>query len=295
MKKITFVGLGAMGLPMAKNLIFSGYQVCGIDKNLDSVKALDAMGGTHFESNLQAYENTDVLIIMVINSTQAKEVLLAEGALNAMPHDACVCLMSTCPPAEVADIDLLVTQGGKQFVDCPVSGGVAGAINGTLTLMAACKKATYEQVLPIFNVLGKRIFHVGEQAGQGAMCKTINQLLCGLHLAVAAEAFSLAKKGGLDTKLLLEIMSGSSASSWMLNDRGNRMLQNEPEVTSTVDIFVKDLSIVSQAGRDTKAALPLTAVALQMFLSASGRGEGLLDDSQVIRSYDALNGTQTYN
>jgi len=292
MKKITFVGLGAMGLPMAKNLITAGYQVYGVDKNRDLNKALQAVGGISFENDIDGYLNTDVLIIMVINSTQAKEVLLAHGALNALPPDTSVCLMSTCPPAEVADIDLLVTQSGKQFVDCPVSGGVAGAINGTLTLMAACKKATYEQVLPIFNVLGKRIFYVGEQAGQGSMCKTINQLLCGLHLAVAAEAFSLAKKGGLDTKLLLEIMSGSSASSWMLNDRGARMLEDEPEVTSTVDIFVKDLSIVSQAGRDAKAALPLTAVALQMFLSASGRGEGLLDDSQVIRSYDALNGTQ---
>lgn len=291
MKKITFVGLGAMGFPMAKNLINSGLPIYGVDKNKSFVKSLIAEGGASFSKDLHAYANTHVLIIMVVNSTQAKEVLLIEGALNALPHDAIVCLMSTCPPAEVVEIALIVAQAGKKFIDCPVSGGVVGAIAGTLTIMAACERTIYEQVLPIFNVLGKRIFHVGEQAGQGAMCKTINQLLCGLHLAVAAEAFSLAKKSGLDLNLLLEIMRGSSASSWMLNDRGNRMLQNEPEVTSTIDIFVKDLSIVSQAGRDAKAGLPLTAVAMQMFLSASGRGEGLLDDSQVIRSYDVINGT----
>lgn len=291
MKNITFIGLGAMGLPMAKNLISAGYEVCGIDKKVDAVNALRVAGGKPYDDSQQALAQADMLIIMVINSAQAKAVLQTGDALHYLPNHAVVCLMSTCPPAEVESIALMVTQSGKAFIDCPVSGGVSGADAGSLTLMAACDKSTFEQALPVFHALGKRIFHVGEKPGQGAMCKTINQLLCGLHIAVAAEAFSLAKKGGLDTKLLLEIMSGSSASSWMLNDRGTRMLENEPEVTSTVDIFVKDLSIVSQAGQDAKAALPLTAVALQMFLSASGRGEGLLDDSQVIRSYDALNGT----
>jgi putative dehydrogenase len=290
MKKISFVGLGAMGLPMAKNLITAGHPVYGVDKNRDLIKVLQAFGSIRFDNEIDAYLNADVLIIMVINGSQAKEVLIDRGALNALPNDATVCLTSTCPPTEVKEIALMVNQAGKKFIDCPVSGGVAGAIAGTLTIMAACEKSTFDHILPIFNVLGNRVFHVGEHAGQGAMCKTINQLLCGLHLAVAAEAFSLAKKSGLDVTLLQEIMSNSSASSWMLKDRGDRMLQNEPEVTSTVDIFVKDLSIVSQAGRDAKAALPLTAVALQMFLAASGRGEGLLDDSQVIRSYDALNG-----
>src|SRR5512132_2851727 len=114
----------------------------------------------------------------------------------------------------------------------------------------------------------------------------------GVHIAVAAEAFSLAANVGVDMRVLLEIVSGSSASSWMLRDRGPRMLQEEPEVTSAVDIFVKDLGIVLQAGRDTKAAMPLAAVAHQMFLATSGRGDGNADDSQVIRAYKALNGTK---
>ncbi len=121
--------------------------------------------------------------------------------------------------------------------------------------------------------------------------KTVNQLLCGVHIAVVAEAFALAAKVGVDLKVLLEIMGGSSASSWMLNDRGPRMLQAEPACGSAVDIFVKDLGIVLEAGRDAKAALPIAAVAHQMFLATSGRGEGAVDDSQVIRSYFALNGT----
>jgi 3-hydroxyisobutyrate dehydrogenase len=110
---------------------------------------------------------------------------------------------------------------------------------------------------------------------------------------VTAEAFALAAKVGVDMNILLDIMSGSSASSWMLKDRGPRMLEADPEVASAVDIFVKDLGIVLDAGKEKKAALPIAAVAHQMFLAASGRGEGLADDSQVIRSYYAVNGTRS--
>ena len=121
------------------------------------------------------------------------------------------------------------------------------------------------------------------------MVKTVNQLLCGVHIAAAAEAFALAAKVGVDLKILLEIMSGSAASSWMLKDRGPRMLEAEPAVASAVDIFVKDLGLVLDAGRASKAALPLAAAAHQMFLAASGSGHGAADDSQVLRAYRALN------
>jgi 3-hydroxyisobutyrate dehydrogenase len=133
------------------------------------------------------------------------------------------------------------------------------------------------------------VFPVGEKPGQGAMVKTVNQLLCGAHIAVAAEGLSLAAKVGVDLEIMLKILSGSSASSWMLKDRGPRMLHADPPVTSAVDIFVKDLGIVLEAGREAKAALPLAALAHQMFLAVSGQGGGADDDSQVIRAYQALN------
>jgi len=137
--------------------------------------------------------------------------------------------------------------------------------------------------------MGERIFHVGERAGQGAMVKTINQLLCGVHIAVAAEAFAMAEKAGIELDTLLEIMSGSAASSWMLQNRGPRMLQAQPPVTSAVDIFVKDLGIVLQTGQDLKAVAPIAAAAHQMYIASSARGEGKVDDSQIIRTYRALN------
>ena len=199
--------------------------------------------------------------------------------------------MATCPPGAVEAIAARVLAAGRRFVDAPVSGGVAGAEKGTLTIMAAAPKASFEAARPVFEALGDKVFHVGERPGQGATVTTINQLLCGVHIAVVAEAFALAKKVGVDLNVILEIMSGSSASSWMLNNRGPRMLQAEPEVTSAVDIFVKDLGIVLEAGREAKAALPLAAVAHQLFLATSGRGDGAADDSQVIRTYALMNGT----
>ncbi len=135
--------------------------------------------------------------------------------------------------------------------------------------------------------------HVGTRPGQGAVVKSINQLLCGVHIAAAAEALALATKVGVDPAIMLDIVCGSAASSWMLHDRGPRMLESDPAVTSTIDIFVKDLGIVMDAGREAKAALPLAALALQSFLAAAGQGRGMSDDSQVIHVYHRLNGAMT--
>jgi 3-hydroxyisobutyrate dehydrogenase len=156
--------------------------------------------------------------------------------------------------------------------------------------MVAAPTEMFEAVRPVLAALGDRIFHVGREPGQGATVKAVNQLLCGIHIAAAAEALALAGRVGVDLHVVLEILSGSSASSWMLRDRGPRMLEESPRVTSAVDIFVKDLGIVLEAGRDAGAALPLAALAHQLFLSTTGRGDGAADDSQVVRTYRLLNG-----
>jgi len=291
MTTIAFAGLGAMGLPMAKNLLAGGFRLRGIDLNPNALEALVAAGAEPVASAAEAASGADVLILMVVNAHQAEQVLFAGGALAALNDGGTVCLMATCPPGGVERIAEQVIASGRRFVDAPVSGGVAGATAGSLTIMAACDAATYADVLPVFEAIGQRIFHVGDKPGQGAVVKTVNQLLCGVHIAVVAEAFALAAKVGVDLKVLLEIMGGSSASSWMLRDRGPRMLVAEPEVTSAVDIFVKDLGIVLETGREVQAALPLSAAAHQLFLATSGRGDGRADDSQVIRSYHLLNGT----
>lgn len=290
MKTVAFVGLGSMGLPMAKNLLKAGFALKGYDVNPAALAAVEAAGGRPAATAAEAASGADILVLMVVNAAQAEAVLFDAGALEALAPGGIAVLMATCPPGSVEKIAARVEAAGRRFVDAPVSGGVVGAAGASLTIMAAAEPGTFAEARPVLDALGSRVFHVGERAGQGATVKAVNQLLCGVHIAVLAEAFALAAKVGVDLEVLLEIMSGSSASSWMLKDRGPRMLQAEPEVTSAVDIFVKDLGIVLEAGRETRAALPIAAVAHQMFLASSGRGDGAADDSQVIRSYYALNG-----
>src|SRR5215207_2272295 len=286
-----FAALGRRGAPMARNLLDRGFEVQGFDVRATALDALEQAGGTRAGSAADTAVGADMLLLMVVNAAQAEAVLFEGGALGKLPEGALVTLMATCPPGAVQAIADRVEKAGRRFVDAPVSGGVAGAEKAALTIMAAASKASFEAARPVFEALGDKVFHVGERPGQGATVKTINQLLCGMHIAVVAEAFALAQKVGIDLGVILEIMSGSSASSWMLKNRGPRMLQAKPEVTSTVDIFVKDLGIVLEAGREAKAALPLAAIAHQLFLATSGRGDGAADDSQVIRTYALMNGT----
>nr|WP_243477937.1 NAD(P)-dependent oxidoreductase [Orrella daihaiensis] len=292
MTTIAFVGLGAMGLPMAQNLVKAGHEVRGFDLNREALAELEKSGGATAASAKQAATGAQVLMLMVVNAAQAEQVLFTDAALDALNPGSVVVLMATCAQAAVQNLAQRVAEKGHRFVDAPVSGGVVGAQSGTLTMMVACETPTYQMVSPLLQVLGERVFHVGQTPGQGAMVKTINQLLCGVHIAVAAEAFALADKAGLDLALLLEIMGGSAASSWMLQNRGPRMLDDDPEVKSAVDIFVKDLSIVLQTGHDMRAGLPIAAAAHQMYLAASGRGDGKADDSQVIQTYRAMNGVK---
>jgi 3-hydroxyisobutyrate dehydrogenase len=287
---IAFIGLGAMGMPMAKNLIAAGFTVRGYDIR-DSARAdVAAAGGREAATVATAFANADIAVLMVVNAAQAEEVLFAGNALHGLKPGAIIILMATCAPVSVVALAKRVADAGFGFVDAPVSGGVVGATAAGLTIMASGSEETMARVRPVLSTLGSKVVVVGTEPGQGATAKAVNQLLCGVHIAVCGEALSLAEKLGLDMEQMLDIVSGSAASSWMIRDRGPRMLQSEPIVTSAVDIFVKDLGIVLEAGRDAKTALPFAALAHQMFLAVSGRGLGAVDDSQVIEAYRSLQG-----
>jgi 3-hydroxyisobutyrate dehydrogenase len=288
MSTIAFVGLGAMGLPMATNLVRAGHEVRGFDMNPAALAAFAAEGGRPANGAAAAADGADLLVLMVVNAEQAGAVLFEAGAIGALRPGGTAIVMATCAPAAVEAMATRVHALGRRFVDAPVSGGTVGARAGSLTIMASADDATYAGAETVLKTMGSRLYRVGDRPGQGAMVKTINQLFCGVHIAVAAEAFSLAEKAGLDTRVLLDIYTGSAASSFMLGNRGPRMLADDGVVTSAVDIFVKDLGLVLEAGRQMKAPLPLAALAFQMFLSASGMGHGRKDDSQVIEAYRAL-------
>ena len=285
---IAFVGLGTMGLPMAEALLQRQMRVVGYDMRLAAVEKLVAMGGTGAATAELAAKGADVLVLMVVNADQAEAVLFEGGALAASVPDAIVILTATCAPGRVADIAARVEKTGRALVDAPVSGGVAGIRDNTLTVLASAPKPVFEKIKPILLAFGRNVYHLGESPGQGAAMKIVNQLLCGVHIAATAEALALAERSGIDPQVALEIVSNSAASSWMLKNRGPRMVADNPDVLSAVDVFVKDLGLVLAAGASSKMALPMAATAHQLFLAAAGLGLGGKDDSQVIAAYRAL-------
>jgi L-threonate 2-dehydrogenase len=286
---IAFVGLGAMGAAMAAKLIAHQFRVTGFDLRPEAVQRFIAIGGKGAASVAEACQGADTLIVMTVNADQADDVLFGRGGgVAALAPAATIIVMATCAPARVAAMAERVHATGRRFIDAPVSGGVAGAEAGTLTIMAAAAAAVYSANERPLRAMGSNLYHLGETPGQGASMKVVNQLLCGLHIAVAAEGLAFAERSGIDPKLALELLSGSAAASWMLKNRGPRMVTDDATITSAVDIFVKDLGLVLDAGRAVKMGLPLAALAHQMFLSASGMGLGAKDDSQVIATYRAL-------
>lgn len=290
MAQIAFIGLGAMGRRMARNLLRKGFEVRGFDLSAAALAEFTQAGGTAGASVEDTVRGADLIVLMVVNAAQAERILFNNGALEASPAHAVVCLMATCPPKTVEQLARRVASAGRRLIDAPVSGGTVGAEAGSLTIMVAGEDEAFAVARPALEAMGSRVMRVGTAPGQGAVVKTINQLLCGVHIVAAAEALALAEKVGVDPAAVLDIVQQTSAASWMLSDRGPRMFEDEPEVTSAIDIFVKDLGIVLEAGRESAAALPLAALSHQLFLSVSGRGLGATDDSQVIRAYRALNG-----
>ena len=288
--RIAFIGLGAMGAPMALNLVKAGHTVCGFDVRAGAAHALVQAGGTSAASAAEAARDAEVYWLMVVSGEQAENVLFEGGAAQALPRGAIVVAACTQPPALARKTSDRLAAMGLAMLDAPVSGGIKGALAGALTLMVSGDADVLERARPVLSAVGQRIFDVGREAGLGSTAKMINQLLCGVHIAAAAEAMHVAERAGVSLQTMHEIISVSAGNSWMWGDRGPRMMLEDPPVTSAVDIFVKDLGIVLDQGKLMRQGLPLASAAMQMFLAASGLGHGKADDSQVLRAYRAMNG-----
>jgi L-threonate 2-dehydrogenase len=284
---IGFIGLGAMGQNAARRLLGAGYRVQGFDLRQSRLDAFAQAGGNPVTSAAQTCAGAAATVIFVVNAQQAETVLFSEEGLATQAASGHVVIC--CVTMSAADARRLAAHCRERslvYVDAPVSGGVVGAEKGTLSIMAAGPAATLEACAPIMGAMGTRILRVGEEPGQGATFKTINQLLCGVHLAAAGEAMAMAARAGLDTQQVFDLVSESAASSWMLRDRGPSMVAREyTPVRSAVDIFVKDLGLVVDLARELKFPATISAAALQSFLGASGAGFATLDDAAVTEFY----------
>ncbi len=290
-RRVGFIGLGAMGKGMAASLMRSGHGVAGFDVNPAALEWLDSHGGRSAESAAAACADADAAILMTVNAAQAEAALFgADGVVEGLPSGALVLSCVTMSAADAERLGARVADAGLLYLDAPVSGGVVGAEGGSLTVMASGDGAAFEAAAPLLDALAGRVFRCGDAPGAGSTMKMVHQLAAGANIAVGAEAMSLGAHLGLDPATLLEVLNASAGGSWMIANRGPRMMTEGDEVTSAVDIFVKDLGIVLDAARAARLPVPIAASALQIFLGASAAGFGAKDDSQAVRFYEALGG-----
>ncbi len=288
---VGLIGLGAMGLGMARSMLRAGLSVRGYDVRTEAGAALAAEGGQSVASPAAAAANADVLIVMVVNAAQAEAVLLGpDGAVSAMAPDGVVVLSCTVPAADARSLAEKVAATGRLFVDAPVSGGTVGAESGKLTFMASGAPEAFAKAEAALAAMAGKVYRLGDAAGTGSTVKAVNQLLAGVHIASAAEALAFGVRAGADPRTLFEVISNSAGNSWIWGNRVPHMLDGDYSPRSAVDIFVKDLGLVLDAGRDLRFPLPQAAAAHQLFLMAAAAGLGREDDAAVVKVFERLAG-----
>lgn len=283
--RVAVVGLGSMGLPMATRLTAT-LPVTGSDPAPPRRDLAGRAGIGTAATPGAAARDADLVLLAVRDQAQVDAALFGPGGVTAtLRPGATVILTSTVGPDAARTTATRLGGGGHLLVDAPVSGGPARAGAGDLLVVVGAGGAALEAARPVLDLLASTLTVVGPHPGDGQALKTVNQLLAGVHIAAAAEAIALARGLGLDPEVVVEALGRGAAGSFMFADRGPRMVQaytGGAEVRSRVDIFVKDLGIVSGAGRDAHVPLPLAAAAQQLFLLAEAAGLGAADDSSVV-------------
>lgn len=284
---VTVIGLGAMGLPMATNLA-QDFKVNGVDIAEARLALAKAAGISTFSNSQEAVAEADVVLLAVRNQQQLNDVLFGKlGISHMMKEGAAILLTSTVGIAAVVEAAQRLKSDNIEIIDAPVSGGPVRAGEGDLLVTVGAYPEVVDKFRDVLEKMAGNLVIVGDEPGKGQAMKTVNQLLCGVHIAAAGEAMALAGKLGLDQKAALDALMSGAASSFMLGDRGERMLEaytdEGAEVKSRVDIFVKDMGIVTAAAKDAGISVPVAAAAEQQYLQGLARGMGADDDSSIIR------------
>ena len=283
---ISVLGLGAMGLPMATNLA-ENFGVCAYDVSAERTAAARDAGLATAASAKECVSGAEVVLIALRNKEQLRSLLFGEaGISDALAEGALIILTSTVGIEAVKAVGAELAKLGIGLIDAPVSGGPVRAGTGDLLVVVGAEPTTYSKALPVLEKMSSTLVNVGDEPGKGQAMKTVNQLLCGVHVAAAGEALALAESLGLDLSQALEALMSGAASSFMLGDRGPRMIQamqgDTPPVKSRLDIFTKDMNIVTSAAKHASVPTPVAAAAEQAYLLGANRGLNASDDSQVV-------------
>jgi 3-hydroxyisobutyrate dehydrogenase len=291
MTTIGWIGLGAMGGPMAQCVAAAGYPVTAYDVSLDRARSLAGGGLVAVDSISSAATGAKVLVLMVATPDQVEAVLFGEGgAADQLEPGAVVVVMATVGPGPVEGWARRLGDLGVGLVDAPVSGGVVRAAKGELLVMVSGSAENLAVTRPIIDAMASTAPVVGPEPGDGQKVKVVNQLLCGVHIAVAGEALALADSMGLDVEATWDVLKAGAAGSFMFGDRGGRMVSGSfDDVRSALDIFVKDMGIVTSTAKSVEQPTPLAAMAEQLYLTGRRKGLGRKDDSvvyEILRSRD---------
>lgn len=287
------IGLGAMGLGMARSALRAGLPTAGCDLREAARADFAADGGRACETPAEAAAGCDALAVVVVNANQTEAVLFGQGgALESLPEGAVVLGCATVPPAFARELGARLAERGVLFLDAPISGGALKAASGELSVMASGSPEAFAAARPLLDAVATTVHQLGAEPGQGSTMKMVNQCLAGVHIATAMEALALGIRSGLDPRSVYEVITGAAGNSWMFENRVPHVLDGDYAPRSAVDIFVKDLGIVLDAGRASGFPLPVTAAAHQQFLAASGMGLGGADDAAVVKVYQALSGIE---
>lgn len=285
--KIAVIGIGAMGLPIAGNLKAHGFSVAAFDASLERLALGADVGLDVYPSATSAADGADGLLLAVRNAAQLESVLFGEhGVAGQLSSGAFIILTSTVGMAEVLLVADRLAASGIHLIDAPVSGGPVRAGQGDLLVTVGASDEALVAARPVLDAMSGTLVRVGSVPGKGQAMKTVNQLLCGIHIAAAGEALALAERLDLDLDQALTALMSGAAASFMLGDRGQRMVDaragDEVEVKSRLDIFVKDMGIVTGTAKTSGLPTPVAAAAEQLFLLGAGTGRAMRDDSSIM-------------
>lgn len=290
MANITIIGLGIMGLPMAKNLVKAGYTVTGVNRSPEAVDKLVEAGGKGAASVAEGVKDADVIITMVPDSPDVEGVVRGEEGVFAHAKAGALWIDNSSIRPDVAkELAAEAVAAGLGAVDAPVSGGEQGAIDGVLSIMTGGSPEDFARAEPVLQAIGKTIVHVGP-AGAGQTVKAANQLIVAVNIQALSEAIVFLEAYGVDTDAALKVLGGGLAGSKVLDQKGQKMLDRDFTPGFRLALHNKDLGIVTAAARGAGVTVPLGSAVAQLVTSLVARGDGGLDHSGLFKLTAELSG-----
>ena len=288
--KIGFVGLGIMGKPMAKNLLKAGYDLTVYDLNKDAVAEVVGCGAGAGASIREVAQVADLLITMVPNSPQVKQVLLEEGgAIETLRQGAVVIDCSSINPIASREVAAELNKKGIEMLDAPVSGGEPKAIDGTLAFMVGGKQEIFDQYKPVLEKMGSSVVLCGD-IGAGNVTKLCNQIIVAVNIAGLAEALTLGQQAGVAPEKIFEAIKGGLAGSTVMNAKAPMMMDQNFKPGFRINLHIKDLNNVVDAAGTVNSPIPLTQSVLEMMKILRRDGDAGCDHSALLKYYQKLTG-----